>query len=350
MAEAGADRLCPAPRAPRNPATRSRAGDRTAAVSPSQAPRARGSRPAERRLSKSKIREARKKKSQGLTCPSSARNTALGCDALVEQEAASAPEWQRAGRGLLALGAVRRGGNAAGSPARSTLHPPGHCPERLQDRQRVGAGNYKSNPSSRGIKLQRKRTSQGKKKKRKKKKARRGGGVQRLSDSRALRAQILESCRSHQRKQASVQKSPTKEEEGLLGARLGSYRAARRGGRLHSPAEVRGARANGWREGGQEAGRRGRCRGGGRGAGVLEARRGAGRDGGRRLSEGAGAQRSTRGAQPGRRGQRRGVGGDNVTGRSRAGTGGGGGERWGRGRGRKGAGRRERRGLRLGRS
>lgn len=71
----------------------------------------------------------------------------------------------RAGRGLLALGAARRGGDAAGSPARSTLHPPGHCPERLQDRQRVGAGNYKSNPSSRGIKLQRKRTSQGKKKK-----------------------------------------------------------------------------------------------------------------------------------------------------------------------------------------
>lgn len=70
-------------------------------------------------------------------------------------------------------------------------------------------------------------------------------------DSRALRAQILESCRSHQRKQSSEQKSPPKEEEGLLGARLGSYGAAKRAGRLHSPSEVRGARAKDWRREGR---------------------------------------------------------------------------------------------------
>lgn len=168
MAEAGADRLCPVPRAPRNPATRSRAGDTTSAVSPSPAPRARGSRPAERGLSKTKSERPGGKKNQGLTSPSSAHGTRLGCGVLVEWWSGMQRQLLsgsvRAGRGLLALGAARRGGDAAGSPARSTLHPPGHCPERLQDRQRVGAGNYKSNPSSRGIKLQRKRTSQGKKK------------------------------------------------------------------------------------------------------------------------------------------------------------------------------------------
>lgn len=115
---------------------------------------------------------------QGLISPSSAHGTRLGCGVLAEWWSGMQRQLPsgsvRAGSGLLALGAARRGGDAAGSPARSTLHPPGHCPERLQDRQRVGAGNYKSNSSSRGIKLQRKRTSQGKKKKQ-------GEGVQRLS-------------------------------------------------------------------------------------------------------------------------------------------------------------------------
>lgn len=46
----------------------------------------------------------------------------------------------------------------------------------------------------------------------------------------------------------------------------------------------------------------------------FEARRGAGRAGGRWLSVGAGAQPSTRGAQPLPRGRRR-VGGDRVRGR-----------------------------------
>lgn len=69
-----------------------------------------------------------------------------------------------AGARALAQRAARRGGGAALSPARSTLHPPGHGRERLQDRQRAGAGNYKSNPSSLGVKLQRKRTSKEKKK------------------------------------------------------------------------------------------------------------------------------------------------------------------------------------------
>lgn len=118
------------------------------------------------RTSEDKIRTAGgEKKSQGLSSPSSARWTPLGRGVLVERCAASVPDRRRAGRGLLAQGAARHRGKAAGSPARSTLHPPGHCPERLQDRRRVGAGNYKSNPSSGGIKLQRKRTSQGGKKK-----------------------------------------------------------------------------------------------------------------------------------------------------------------------------------------
>lgn len=99
---------------------------------------------------------------------------------------------------VLAQRAARRGGRAAGSPARSTLHPPGRCPERLQDRQRVGAGNYKSNPSSRGVKLQRKRTSKGKKRPERSDSA----------DSRARRAQILEAAKVTRKKPESKQKSP----------------------------------------------------------------------------------------------------------------------------------------------
>lgn len=82
----------------------------------------------------------------------------------------------------------------------------------------MGAGNYKSNPSSRGIKLQRKRTSQGKKK---------GGGWEGVQE--AERIPVRSGHRSWkaaevtQRKQASEQKSPPKEEEGLLGARLASF-------------------------------------------------------------------------------------------------------------------------------
>lgn len=62
VAEAGAGHLCPAPRAPRNPATRSRTGDSTAAVSPSPAPRARRRRPAERALSETKSARPTKNK------------------------------------------------------------------------------------------------------------------------------------------------------------------------------------------------------------------------------------------------------------------------------------------------
>lgn len=102
---------------------------------------------------------------------------------------ASAGPLADAGARALAQRAARRGDGTAGSPARSTLHPPGHGPERLQDRQRVGAGNYKSNPSSLGVKLQRKRTS-----KEKKRPARSAA-----ADSRALREQILQSCKSHQK-------------------------------------------------------------------------------------------------------------------------------------------------------
>lgn len=68
MVEAGAGHLCPVPRAPRNPATRSRAGNTTAVVSPSPAPRARRMRPAERALWENKsARLTKKLESQGLT-------------------------------------------------------------------------------------------------------------------------------------------------------------------------------------------------------------------------------------------------------------------------------------------
>lgn len=117
------------------------------------------------------------------------------------------------------------------------------------------------------------------------------------------------------KKQASKQKSSPKEEEGSLWARSESHRATKRGQRLRSRAEVRGAGACGQQERGRDAGRWRRCGGGGRGAGVLEARRGAGRAGGRWLS--VGARPSTRGAQPGLRGRRR-VGGDRIRERSGA--------------------------------
>lgn len=83
VAEAGAGHLCPAPRAPRNPATRSRAGDTTAAVSPSPAPRARGMRPARRALSETKSARPGKKIKSGSDHPSSARRTPLACGVLV---------------------------------------------------------------------------------------------------------------------------------------------------------------------------------------------------------------------------------------------------------------------------
>lgn len=92
------------------------------------------------------------------------------------------------GEQALAQRAARRGGGAAGSPARSTLHPPGRCPERLQDRQQAGAGNYKSNPSSR-----RKVTKKADLKRKK------GPARSDSADSRAFRALILESCRSYQK-------------------------------------------------------------------------------------------------------------------------------------------------------
>lgn len=165
--EAGAGRLYLAPRAPRSPATPNRAGDTAASVSPSPAPRARGPRPA--KSERSKTKSARAVKSQGLTKPfvGCRDSLGLGLPALSGSPGQSAGPLAAGGVGhrtrALAQWAARRCGNAACSPARSTLHPPGHGPERLQDRQRVGAGNYKSNPSSRGVKLQRKRTSQGKK-------------------------------------------------------------------------------------------------------------------------------------------------------------------------------------------
>lgn len=160
-AEAGAGRPCPAPRAPRSPATRSRAGDTAAAVFPSPAPRARGPRPAEREQSRAK--STRPEKSQGLKPSAGCRTPAGSAACPGGSPRPSGGPWLR-GREARGAGSGSRGGDAAGSPARSTLHPPGHGPERLRDRRRVGAGNYKSNPSSRGVKLQRKRTSQGKKK------------------------------------------------------------------------------------------------------------------------------------------------------------------------------------------
>lgn len=115
MAEAGADPLCPAPRAPRNPATRNRAGDTTAAVSPSPAPRAQGPRPAERGAVEDQIREARKKKKKKvrvcLTSPSSARGTRLGGGALVDGAGCSE-------RQLLTRSVRSAGSSAGGSEAR----------------------------------------------------------------------------------------------------------------------------------------------------------------------------------------------------------------------------------------
>ena len=99
------------------------------------------------------------------------------------------------------------------------------------------------------------------------------------------------------KKPESKQKSPPKEKEGLLpapGVLLGSDAPAAAeepggGARDRGEPPVRG-RAGGWTPGKM---RRARARRGG-----FEARRGAGRAGGRRLSVGAGAQPSTRGAQP----------------------------------------------------
>lgn len=113
MAEAGADRLCPEPRAPRNPTTRSRAGDTTAAVSPSPAPRARGSRPAERGLSKTKSERPGGGGKSGSDQPfvSSRDSFGLRCPGgVVERDAASAPERQRA--------CGERASSAGGSEAR----------------------------------------------------------------------------------------------------------------------------------------------------------------------------------------------------------------------------------------
>lgn len=105
---------------------------------------------------------ARPEKGQALTRPAAAPGTPWGSGSLLQRSPGpGAGPLAAGGARALAQRAARRGGggDAAGSPARSTLHPPGHGPERLQDLQRAGAGNYKSNPSSRGVKLQRKRTS-----------------------------------------------------------------------------------------------------------------------------------------------------------------------------------------------
>lgn len=95
--------------------------------------------------------------------------------------------------------------------------------------------------------------------------------------------------------------------------------------RVQGEPPVKG-RAGGWTPGKM---RRTRARRGG-----FEARRSVGRARGRRLSVGAGAQSSTRGAQPGPRGRRR-VGGDRVKGRTggeeQGELGAGGGEEEGRG-------------------
>lgn len=78
--EAGAGQPCPAPRAPRSPATRSRAGDTAAAVSPSRAPRARG--PGSAEGASRETKSARPEKSQGLTSPPSAPKTPWGSGSL----------------------------------------------------------------------------------------------------------------------------------------------------------------------------------------------------------------------------------------------------------------------------
>lgn len=152
----------------------------------------------------------------------------------------------RAGSGLLELGAARRGGDAAGSPARSTLHPPGHCPERLQDRQRVGAGNYKSNSSSRGIKLQRKRTSQGKKKKKQGEGGAEAEWIPVRSGHRSWKA--AEVTKGNRRANKSHPQKKRRVSSGLVWGPMGQLSGA---GRLHSPSEVRGARAYGWRREGR---------------------------------------------------------------------------------------------------
>lgn len=137
-AEAGAGRPCPAPRAPRSPATRSKAGDTAAAVSPSRAPRARGPRSAERERSKTK--SARPEKSQGLTSPSSAPEAPLGSGSLLWRE--PRPPGCRRGAGSRAAGgeARRRSGRqpravhvaSPGPRPRATTGPPAGGGGKLQ--------------------------------------------------------------------------------------------------------------------------------------------------------------------------------------------------------------------------
>lgn len=129
------------------------------------------------------------------------------------------------------------------------MHPPGHGLERLQDRRRAGAGNYKSNPSSRGVKLQRKRTSKEGEEKKKKAYAQRFGGF-----PCAPGTQILESCKSNQKEAGKANKSspPPQKRRMYSPARPESRGAATRLRRLWSPTEVRGAgRAAGERKGGR---------------------------------------------------------------------------------------------------
>lgn len=209
----------------------------------------------------------------------------------------------------------------------------------------MGAGNYKSNPSSRGIKLQRKRTSQGKKKK-----AGGGRGCKRLSGFPCAPGtdpgKLQKSPKGSRRANKSHPQKKRRVSSGLVWRPLG---AARRGRRLHSPAEVRGAQAErlaGGRAGGWTPGkmprRRARRRGfrgpAGRGAG----QRAAAVRGGRGAAVHTWSAAGTEGpAARGGRGQCYGA----ISGRDQ------GSERWGGGEeAGRGAGRREWRRLRLGRS
>lgn len=170
------------------------------------------------------------------------------------------------------------------------MHPPGHGPERLQDRQRVGAGNYKSNPSSRGVKLQRKRTSQGRGKKEKRKKNGLHAVVQLIPVRSGHRS--WKSCKSHQKEAGKQTKLAPKRRggspRGSLGVPPGSdgrAAAAEPGGGARGRGEQRArGRAGGWTLGkmqrrrarrggfrapaGRGAGRRAAAVSGGRGAAV----------------------------------------------------------------------------------
>lgn len=120
------------------------------------------------------------------------------------------------------------------------MHPPGHGPERLRDRQREGAGNYKSNPSSRGVKLQRKRTSKEKKR----------ACTQRLGGFPCAPGTDPGKLQKSPEKSRQTNKSRPPKEEGLLPALLESREAATRRRRLRVELRCAGP--------GRAAGERGR--------------------------------------------------------------------------------------------